>query len=198
MIQSRGGDVFELAPVAGVLEEESPEADAEALAEGQGREAQEVQWRGEGPDPFSVEQSDLGLEPAHVLLQADFSNELDHVPVAPEQVVVAALQLPAADGEGGGLATEDGSGLEDVGGVAPAGQLVGRGQAGCASANDSEVHGVSFPEAEVAPEGGASEDWQGRACSAVTWLMDRCARHQKASPTMLTGSQRMTRWRKVA
>ena len=77
--------------------------------------------------------------------EAEFVDELHHIGVADEEVVVAAFQLAAADGEGGGLSAEEGGGFEDFGVVALAGEFVGGGQAGGAGADDSNAHWGSHP-----------------------------------------------------
>ena len=131
---------FLVLPVAGFLQLEGPEAQAQSLEQRQGLEAQQVHGRGEVPDFAPVEETHLGLQPVQLVPQAQLLNQVGHIGVADEQVVVSLFQLAAADGEGGGLPPQKGSRLEDLGLVALKGQLVGGGQPGGAPSYDANFH----------------------------------------------------------
>ena len=140
-----GGYALVFAPVAGFLEGESPQAEADALEQGQGRKAQQVQGGGKVPDAAIVEEADFGFQPVEFAAQPEFLDEAHHIGVADEEVVVAAFQVAAADGEGGGLSAEEGGGFEDFGEVSLSGEFVGGGQAGGAAADNSNAHRANHP-----------------------------------------------------
>ena len=99
--------------------------------------------------------------------KAKLVDEPDHVGVAGEEVVVAALQPPAAHVKGGRLPAEEGRALEDLGLVALPQQLEGGGEARGATADDSDPHAVpASPAAEA-----RSSSRLDRASPVSVWLL---------------------------
>ena len=96
----RGGYALEFAPVAGFLQHKRPQSQPDAVDEAQRRKAEQVHRRGEVPDATAVIQAHPRFQPLQRVAQAQFFNQLHHVGVADEQMVVAALQLATAYREG--------------------------------------------------------------------------------------------------
>ena len=87
-----------------------------------------------------MKQPDFRLQPRHRVTQAKLFNQLHHIGVADEQVMITSLQLAAAHLKGGRLPAEKRRRLEHFREVSLLGQFVGRGQSRRASADDSYSH----------------------------------------------------------
>ena len=78
--------------------------------------------------PFVIE-ADLGLDPGQLLSEAQLVDQVHHVGIALEQMMVAALEAAVTNVECRGLSPYERSGFIDLHGVALLKQLVGCGEA---------------------------------------------------------------------
>ena len=134
-----GGPVFEGAPVLHPARPERQQAEAEAVEERQWREAQEVEGCGEFEEVVGVVRTGPGRPRQHLVGLPQLRDEIHHVDVVGEPVVVELLEPRAASGKAAGEAADFGVALQHRGADAAPAELVSRGKSAEAAADHRDV-----------------------------------------------------------
>ena len=136
---------LKLAPVPGLLQDESPHPQPDALRQRQRRKTQQIQRRRKIPNAAIVKQPHLRLQPLQLRPQPQLLNQLHHIRIADEQMVIPPFQRPAAHLESRRLPAQKRRRLKHLRKMPLLGQLVGGGQARRPAANNAHAHSPTHP-----------------------------------------------------
>ena len=182
-------DALELLPVRRLLKIESHQPQPDAVDEAQGLELEQIEGGDEVIDGAVVVEADLGLDPGQLLSEAQLVDQVDHVGVALEQMMVAALQAAVANVEGRGLAPYKRSRFIDLHRVALLKQLVCCGEARGPGSYHAYIQSLGSPSIDIGPPAPAPAVTGPPRTSSIR---ERCSNHRYIMPATTTGSHSTT------